>query len=79
VNTTATSWTVDTTVGPAWNPSTTFPILMACEGEVVSVASITGAGPAGQVLAVTRSVNGVVKAHSAGAAVSLAYPSRLAL
>lgn len=80
VSSTATSWTVDTTEGPAWNPATTFPILMKCGGEVVNVISITGAGPAGQVLNIDqRSVNGVVKGHDAGAAVSLAYPSRLAM
>lgn len=79
VSTTATSWTVDTTVGPAWNPATTFPFLIQCEGEVVQVNSITGAGPTGQVFSVTRSVNGIVKAHLALAPLSLAQPGRAAL
>lgn len=79
VNTTATSWTVDTTVGPAWNPSTTFPFLIKCDGEVVSVTAISGAGPTGQVFTVTRSVNGIVKSHLALAALSLAAPARAAL
>jgi hypothetical protein len=78
VTTTATSWSVATTAGPLWNPATTFPILMKCEGEIISVSAITGA-VSPQTFTVTRSVNGVVKAHAAGAAVSLAYPSRLAL
>jgi hypothetical protein len=78
VTTTATSWSVTVTAGPVWNSATTFPILMKCEGEIISVSAISGAGP-GQTFTVTRSVNGVVKAHSTGAAVSLAYPSRLAL
>lgn len=79
VNATAVSWTVDTTVGPAWNPATTFPFLLQCEGEVVSVSAISGAGPTGQVFTVARSINGVVKAHGALAPVSLAAPARLAL
>jgi hypothetical protein len=41
-------------------------------------AIVTGVSPA-QTLTVTRSVNGVIKTHPTGAAVSLAYPSRVAL
>lgn len=79
VTTTATSWSVTVTAGPIWNTATTFPILMKCEGEVVSVSAISGAGP-GQTLTIgARSVNGIVKSHGLGASVSLAYPSRLAL
>lgn len=78
IDTTEVGWDVSTTTGPIWNTATTFPILMKCEGEIISVSAISGA-TAAQTLTVTRSVNGVVKAHSTGAAVSLAYPSRLAL
>lgn len=79
IDTTETAWSVTTTEGPIWNPATTFPILMQCEGEIISVSAIvTGVSPA-QTLTVTRSVNGVVKTHPIGAAVSLAYPSRVAL
>lgn len=73
------SWPVTTTAGPIWNTATTFPILMKCGGEVVNVTAISGAGP-GQTLTLdARSVNGAVKAHSTGDAVSLAYPARAAL
>jgi len=78
VNSTATSWPVTVTTGPIWNTAATFPILMMCEGELISVSAISGAGP-GQTFTVTRSVNGVVKSHLAAAPVSLAYPSRAAL
>lgn len=78
IDTTETAWDVTTTSGPIWNTATTFPILMQCEGEIISVSAISGA-TAAQTLTCTRSVNGVVKAHPIGAAVSLAYPSRVAL
>jgi hypothetical protein len=79
VNASTLTWAVTTTEGPSWNPSTTFPILMKCGGEIVSVSSITGAGP-GQTLNLgARAVNGVSTTHDAGDAVSLAYPARLAL
>jgi hypothetical protein len=78
VTTTGTSWSVATTTGPLWSTATTFPFYLKCEGEVVSVLSISG-GASPQTFTVTRSVNGVVKAHASGVAVSLAYPSRAAL
>lgn len=78
VTTTATSWSVATTEGPIWSTATTFPFDLKCEGEIVTVSAISG-GASPQTFTVTRSVNGIIKAHSAGAAVSLAYPSRLAL
>lgn len=79
IDATETAWDVTTTEGPIWNTATTFPILMQCEGEIISVSAIvTGVSPA-QTLTCTRSVNGVVKTHPIGAAVSLAYPSRVAL
>lgn len=55
-----------------------FPFNIRVGGEVVTVTSISG-GTSPQTFAVTRSVNGVVKAHSAGADVRLARPWILAL
>ena len=82
VTTTATSWSVSTTSGPLWvttavNP-TEFPFGVTCEGEEVTVTAITGASSP-QTFTVTRSVNGVIKAHSAGAELSLTDPTYLAL
>ena len=47
-------------------------------GEVMTVTAVSG-GASPQTFTVTRSVNGIVKAHGAGAVVSLAHPARLAL
>lgn len=75
---TSSAWLVTTTAGPAWNPSAPLPILVKCEGELMLITGISGAGPA-QNLTMTRSINGVVKTHPTGATISLAYPARLAL
>jgi hypothetical protein len=42
------------------------------------VTAVSGAAVP-QTLTVTRSINGIVKAHSAGDAVSLAYPAIIAM
>jgi hypothetical protein len=55
-----------------------FPFGATCEGEDVTVTAITGSSSP-QTFTVTRSVNGVVKAHSAGADLSLTDPTYLAL
>jgi hypothetical protein len=47
-------------------------------GEVMTVTAVTGAGPA-QTMTVTRSVNGVIKAHGSGARVELAEPQHWGL
>lgn len=65
-----------TSPGAPWS-TTAVPYDVAIGGERMTVTSVSGAGPA-QTLTVTRSVNGVVKTHDAGAAVSLFQPLRLA-
>lgn len=82
VTTSATSWSVSTTSGPIWVTtalhSAEFPFDILCDGELVTVTSITGTSSP-QTFTVTRSVNGIVKAHDAGASVALAVPTYLAL
>lgn len=75
VTTTETGWDIVTDPPSAgWQTST--PYDWDCEGERVTVTSITvrtfSAGQWHQTATVTRSVNGVVKAHSSGATVRLA-------
>lgn len=55
-----------------------FPLDIIVGGEVIRVTAIAGA-TSPQTFTVTRSVNGVVKAHSAGAPVVLAQPAIAAL
>jgi hypothetical protein len=60
---------VATPSGPLWSANDgAFDIRVG--GEVVTVTAISGASSP-QTFTVTRSVNGVVKAHSGGAAVEL--------
>lgn len=71
-----------TTVHPAdvW-PTTGYPRDLMITGERVRVTAMTaaaGVGPYTQTATVTRSVNGVVKAHLAGEEVHLADPVRYA-
>lgn len=65
-----------TSPGAPWS-TTDEPYDVMIGGERMTVTTCTGAGPA-QTLTVTRSINGVVKTHASGAAVSLADPLRLA-
>ena len=78
VTTTATSLSVTTTAGSApWvTGAVSFDLLV--EGERITVTNISGASSP-QTFTVTRSINGIVKTHSAGAAVRLFRPSLLAL
>lgn len=81
-DTTSTTWSVATTSGPIWvttalHPAE-FPFVIECEGEWVTVTAITGTSSP-QTFTVTRSTNGVVKAHATGAEISLAVPTYLAL
>lgn len=76
VSTTATSWSVTTTDGPIWT-TTDFPFDIDCEGEQVRVTNVTG-GSSPQTFTVTRSINGVVKAHAANALLSLWRPAVVA-
>lgn len=81
VSSTATSLSIATTVGPVWMDSATypddFPVLLDLEGEHVLCTAITGT-TSPQTATVTRSLNGIVKAHSAGATVALAVPAYVA-
>jgi hypothetical protein len=76
------SWSVTTTSGPVWVTSgaypAEFPFTITCEGEEVSVTAITST-TSPQTFTVTRSTNGIAKAHSAGADINLADPTHLAL
>lgn len=56
-----------------------FPFDIGIGGERMTVTNITGTGVSTQTFFVTRSVNGVVKAHSAGADVRLWFPPILSL
>lgn len=79
INATATSLSVTTNSGPLWaTDSGEMPFDIKIGGEVVTVTAISGASSP-QTFTVTRSTNGVVKAHSAGAPVNVATPVVLAL
>lgn len=77
VTSTATSIDVATTAGPTWG-DTDLPYDLNIGGERITVTAVDGP-TSPQTLTVTRSVNGVVKAHDAGAAVSLFKPTYYAL
>ncbi|MFJ4692851.1 hypothetical protein [Streptomyces sp. NPDC088766] len=79
ISATATSVSVTTTTGPVWtqNPAE-FPLTVRVGGEVMTVTGITGAASP-QTFTVIRSVNGIVKSHTAGTDVRLAHPAHLAL
>ncbi|MEU0306865.1 hypothetical protein [Streptomyces cyaneofuscatus] len=82
VTTTATTLSVATTAGLPWITSGAFPAEFPFDvrlgGEVVTVTAITGASSP-QSFTVTRSVNGIVKAHTTGTDVRLAQPAIVAL
>jgi hypothetical protein len=73
---------VVTTSGPRWvdttNDAAEFPFDVIVGGERMTVTAISGT-TASQTMTVTRSVNGVVKTHAAGADVRLADPAYYAL
>lgn len=76
ITTTATTLQVATTdpVTPLWTTAAAdFPFDIAIDGERMTVTTITGASSP-QAFTVTRSVNGVVKTHLAGADVRLWFP-----
>lgn len=74
------SWTVDTGAGNVlWTTvADDFPFDINIEGEQITVTNITGASSP-QTFFVKRAINGAVKAHSAGALVSLWAPLVLGL
>jgi hypothetical protein len=70
---------VDTVIEPIWTTDPDeFPFDINVGGERMTVTAIAGAGT-GQTFTVTRSVNGIVKAHDAGTPVSLWNPARYGL
>jgi hypothetical protein len=81
-DTTQTSWTFSSTDRfDAWS-TTEEPYNVECDGEVVTVTSmgaVSGSGPYTQTATVVRSVNGIVKTHSAGARIQIADPAYWAL
>ncbi|MDX2921305.1 hypothetical protein [Streptomyces sp. NE06-03C] len=78
----ATSVAVTSSPGPRWITSSAFPAMFPFDvtvgGEVMRVTACTGTGLA-QTFTVTRSVNGIAKAHAAGTRLSLTQPMRAAL
>ncbi|WML79189.1 hypothetical protein [Streptomyces sp. VNUA74] len=82
-NSTTTTLSVATQVGSAvWINSAAhasdFPFDVRIGGEVMTVSAVTGTSSP-QTFTVTRAVNGVVKAHDAGADIRLADPSTISL
>lgn len=60
-------------VGSPWTTSgANFPLNVECEGEVITLSGISGATSPQTATISARSVNGVVKAHGAGASLRLA-------
>jgi hypothetical protein len=82
ITSTATSASVASSTAYIWTTTATFPADFPFDieigGERITVTAITG-GSSPQTFTLTRSVNGVVKAHSAGDAVSLWHPAVIAL
>lgn len=78
----ATSLSVATSGTPLWVTNASFPVDFVFDidvgGERMTVTSLTGASSP-QTFTVTRSVNGVVKAHASGTTVSLWKPAVIAL
>lgn len=76
----ATSLSVDSTAtGDLWSTSASdYPQDILIGGEAMTLTAVAG-GSSPQTFTVTRSVNGVVKTHSAGAALHLKNPFRLSL
>lgn len=73
ITTTATSFAVKTTSGKLWSTSVTN-IKIKVGGELMTVGSISGTSSPQTFNSVTRSVNGVVLAHSANDVVVIAEP-----
>lgn len=80
-STTSITWKTDSTYTCPYWVSGSVSIAIDIGGEVISVSSITSpslvSGYYEQTATVTRSENGVIKSHDAGAAVRLADPSYL--
>jgi hypothetical protein len=82
ISATATSMQVDTTTAgsPLWTTTPAdFPLDIVMGGERITVGSITGSTSPQTFSSLTRSVNGVVKAQTAGADIRLWQPMILSL
>lgn len=84
ITTTATSMSVKSNaVGPDPNllwATTGLPVRIMVDGEEMNLTAVSGTTPgSAQTFTVTRSMNGVVKSHSASAVVRLKQPMRLGL
>jgi len=80
VTTSATSFQVDSPSGTLWTTRAgDMPIPVMLGGEEISVGAVSGTSSPQTFSSVTRSVNGTVKAHSAGTALSVARPRVLGL
>ncbi|MGW3346803.1 hypothetical protein ACWDA3_26120 [Nonomuraea rubra] len=78
IDSTTTSVDIDTPTGPLWDTAESgYDVLIG--GERMTVSAVGSATGTVQTLTVIRSVNGVTKSHSAGAAVVLADPAIYAL
>jgi hypothetical protein len=72
-----TSITVTTTLGPTWTTAAAdLPLDVMIGGERMTATAIGAPSGQNQVFTVTRGVNGISKAHPAGAGVALADPTR---
>lgn len=79
LTTTETDVGVATNSGPVWTTAAgDLPFDIVIGGEVMRVTAVSGS-TSPQTFTVTRSVNGVVKTHSTGADVRLAYPTYVSL
>lgn len=79
ISSSATSVQVAVTDGPLWvTDPAEFPFDIVVGGEEMTVTAISGASSP-QTFTVTRSTNGITKAHAAGADVRLARPAVVAL
>ncbi|WP_406462949.1 hypothetical protein OHB07_16130 [Streptomyces sp. NBC_00111] len=79
VTTTATALSVTVSDATRWTTDPThMPFAIQVGGEEMTVTAISGTGSP-QTMTVVRSVNGIVKSHSAGADLRLARPTRYAL
>lgn len=76
VSASATSLSVATASGPLWVREVDFDIRVG--GEVMRVTGVSGASSP-QTFTVTRSVNGISKAHASGAPIEMLIPARVAL
>jgi hypothetical protein len=80
INSSVTTFQVDIGDGTLWTTNAgDWPVLIKMGGEVMSVGAISGTSSPQTFSSITRSVNSVVKSHSAGEQVNVAQPVYLGL